>query len=196
MAARIPRRSFATPFVVTFTAACSTTTQPPPTQPPPTETPTGPIATTPPPTDPTTNQTPPPPTPDPKPDVIHRNPPPVDNDPTHVIHRNPPDVTTPPPRNPPPPPPVGDRAWTVFKHGDKCESLIKVECPHGKPGEPMPTCNPPASHDYACPSGMTDTQQLTIVTRGTICIIEPGNTSCPPNMHCNPPPQRKVPCPE
>ncbi|HEV7557505.1 MAG TPA: hypothetical protein VGO00_18705 [Kofleriaceae bacterium] len=181
MAARIPRRSFATPFVVTFTAACSTTTQPPPPQPPPTETPSGPIATAPP-TDPSTVDQTPTPTPTP-PEVIHRNPPPPD--------------VTPPPRNPPPPPPPPpeDRQWTVFKHGAKCEAMIKVECPHGAPGQPMPTCNPPPAHDYACPPGMTDTP-MTIVTRGAICVIQPGNQSCPPNMHCNPPPQRKVPCPE
>jgi len=70
-----------------------------------------------------------------------------------------------------------------------------IRCPTGKPGQPMPTCNPPAARDYTCPTGITS-YPITIVMRAGTCMVDIVAAKCPPNMHCNPPPMRRVTCPE
>lgn len=195
MAARLPRRSFATPFVVTFAtaaAACSTGS-PPPTAPTGNGPPAEPVATAPN-TDPSTGPT--------TPEPVQPTPPettgPQAPDPGPPIHRNPPPQTAPePPAEPMDKPPTDTlRRWTVTKTSDKCHAMAEIHCPTGKPGQPMPTCNPPPASDYACPTSITS-YPITIVMRGpNACVIQPSETKCPPKMHCNPPPMRKVPCPE
>jgi len=74
-------------------------------------------------------------------------------------------------------------------------AAIKVECPKGKPGGPMPTCNPPPPMKYACPDGVTLDKPITVITFGDTCAIQPEPMQCPPNAICNPPRPRQVPCP-
>jgi len=169
MPARIVRRSFATPFVVTLAAACSSS--PPPSHPP--------IMNPPAPQDPTpTDPTPP------------ANPP---TDP-----QTPPTTGGIPPMNPPAPQPVQRGPWRVFKTKDGCQAVVQVECPRPEPGKAVPTCNPPPAHKYEpCPEGVTEKNSLTIVSWvADNCRLQVPMPSCPPKVHCNPPPPKSVPCPE
>jgi hypothetical protein len=180
MAARTPRRNFARPFVVTLAAApaCYTAPAPPPPQPPPA----APAAEAQPAPPPTIVANPPPPE--------SRTPPP---EPTPPIPRRPPNV------NPPPPHDVGPAdgtKWTVFKTKDGCEATFHVECPHGEPGKPMPTCNPPPPRPYTCPPNVTLDHPITIVASGGTCMVEAPPMHCPAGAMCNPPPPRRVECPK
>ena len=164
MAARSPRKIFASPFVVTL-AACFTET-PPPQQP-----------------------TPQPSQPQPRPDVVA-----VEN----------------PPRPTPPPtePTQGggapttynfDQRWTVHKNDQgTCSAMARVDCPKPKkPGDPVPTCNPPPPMKVECPADWDGKAPLAIVqyANQSHCQVEQPPIKCPPNATCNPPPPRKVACP-
>jgi hypothetical protein len=98
-----------------------------------------------------------------------------------------------------PPAPVARGPWRVFKGNDgSCYAGVQVECPKPEPGKPMHTCNPPPAHKYEpCPEGVTETNQVTIVSWGPdSCRVDVPMPSCPPKVHCNPPPPKRVPCPE
>jgi hypothetical protein len=177
MAARLPRRTFSNPFVVTLAAipACVSSTAPPPTtvQPEPVQVSPAPVAE---PTAGTQPATPPPAAPP----VVVANPPrPVD---------------------PPAPEPAAtyDQHWRVTKSGDTCLAMADVKCPTAAPGMPRPTCNPPPPIKYACPDGFTDGQPMTIVLRAgeTECKVDFGPMKCPPKAMCNPPRPRVVACPK
>jgi hypothetical protein len=122
---------------------------------------------------------------------VFKNPPPAEQ---------PPDQQPPPAEvnlNPPPPPSPSEQAsWTVFRGKDGCMAAIKVSCPTGEPGKPMPTCNPPPPFKYACPTGVTIDKPITVITFGDSCAIEPEPIHCPPHTACNPPRPRTVPCPK
>ena len=66
-----------------------------------------------------------------------------------------------------------------------------------KPGGPVPTCNPPPPMKIECPAGWDGKNALAVVQYANTseCVIEPGPMKCPPNTKCNPPPPRKVACP-
>lgn len=109
--------------------------------------------------------------------------------------------------NPPPPTEGGtaptqtytfDQRWTVMKSGEACSAMARVECPKPKkPGDPVPTCNPPPPMKVACPDGWDGKAALTIVqyANQADCMIEPPPMNCPKGAMCNPPPPRKVACP-
>lgn len=162
MAARSPRKIFASPFVVTLAAmpACFTGSSPPPQDP-----------------------------------QVQPRPEPT---PGEVVVANPPPTT-----------PGGggtgqaqtytfDQRWTVMKSGEACSAMANVECPKAKkPGDPVPTCNPPPPMKVACPDGWDGKAALTIVQYANqeSCMIEPPPMRCPKDATCNPPPPRKVACP-
>lgn len=205
MSARAPRRTFASPMVVTVVAsaslgACYVVAKNPTPAPTitvdegannssgsgaATTTPmVGPIATNPP--MPGTTTVPPPPPPQPG---IPR---PV----TTVVVANP---VVPPPATPSSRP-MADRdyAWSVYKRPDgNCFVSIDVKCPTGKPGMPMPTCNPPPPMATTCPIDMAVAQTVTIMQyKGTnTCVIPAPAVSCPPKTMCNPPAPKAVACP-
>ena len=170
MAARVPRRTFASPFVVTLAAApaCYTSSSPAP------------------------QAWPPPPAEQAQPTPAAA--------PTQAAA--PPDFQSPAPviANPPPPgtatAPAQQASWTVFKSKDGCMAAIKVSCPTGEPGKPMPTCNPPPPFRYDCPNGVTLEKPITVITFGDSCALEPEPIHCPPRVACNPPRPRTVPCPK
>lgn len=87
-------------------------------------------------------------------------------------------------------------SWTVFKTKTGCMAAIKVACPTGEPGKPMPTCNPPPAFAYDCPPGISLDKPITIVTFGDSCAVEPEPIHCPPHAACNPPRPRTVTCPK
>lgn len=195
MAARFPRRRFATPFVVTLAgttalAACFVEPAPRAARPQPQPRPTaGATPTEPAPPPPQVVSNPPRPTPAPTP-------------PPQVITNPPRPTTAPPPAviaNPPPPQPVAKatRRWSIRKAGETCEAFSNDGCPTAPNGQPVPTCNPPPPIAYACPDGMTAGDPLTVVQLAgqRECQIEYGATSCPSGARCNPPPPRKVTCP-
>ncbi len=198
---RAPRRTFATPFVLTLAlpfGACvadggvhSSSNQPPPPPPPQNE----PVSTAPPPRPPVAVVNPPRPMPEEPP-------------PTHTV--NPPAPQPEPPKRPPvmnPPRPVPvdtsvekfDQHWTVSRHGAACTAFNDDACkmPNHKPGDPMPTCNPPMPSAYKCPSDLADGASLKIVRRAsaTQCVVDAPAFKCPYNAKCNPPPPRVVDCP-
>jgi hypothetical protein len=124
MAARTPRRSFASPFVVTLATApaCFVSSSTPPSQPISQTAPGQPVSS------------------DPQP----ATPPPSDSP---IIIANPPHPTsTPSPSEPAPPP--EPRQWTVFQTATGCEAAIDAPCPVGA------ICNPPRPTAYACPHGV------------------------------------------
>jgi hypothetical protein len=171
MAARLPRRSFATPFVITLAAApaaCYVQGNPPPStypqEPAPAPSQTPPPTQTPPPVEQTNPNQPPP--------TVITNPPRPQNPDTQVQATN------------------QTSQWTVFKSGDGCQAAVKTECPKGA------MCNPPPPIKYACPENVT--LPVTVVTRdgGATCAIEFPMPSCPPNAACNPPRPRPVACPK
>ncbi|HEY5950320.1 MAG TPA: hypothetical protein VIV40_32725 [Kofleriaceae bacterium] len=152
MAARTPRRSFATPFVVTLAAAPACYVQPSPG-------PQGP----PPPPPPTQTAEPQPPPPvvanPPRPQTEPAQPAPQRPRPIEVANPRPP-TTTQGPATPPPTtkPPAEPARWTVFKSQDGCMAAIKVEC------QPKATCNPPPPFKYACPEGVQLDKPITVAT--------------------------------
>jgi hypothetical protein len=172
MAARTPRRSFATPFVITLAAAPACYVQSTPA-------PTGPTTTTttsaPPPTTTTTPDQPPtqgPPTTGPGPVVT-----------------NPPMPQTQPPATQTVP---GNTKWTVYKTADGCMAAYKVEC------QPKATCNPPPPFKYECPQNVSLDTSITVASNadGSACFVDYGPTKCPPNTACNPPRPQPVACPK
>jgi len=171
MAARTPRRSFATPFVVTLAAApaCFVQSAPPPAQPQP-------------------QPQPQPAQPSDTHPVIVTNPP-----------RPQPEPATPPPQehtnpsvimNPPRPQPAST-SWHVYKTKDGCEAIVNVECPAGA------SCNPPPPQKYDCPSGIAMNKPITVTSQpdGT-CLVEREPPKCPPHAMCNPPRPQTVTCPK
>ncbi len=173
MAARTPRRTFATPFVVTLSACY---TQPPPPQPPPQQPPAA--------------QQPADPTP-----VVIANPPRPTDPPPQPPQIGAAPTTNPPPPQPsePPPNPVDSSpiTWTIYKQktGD-CYAAVKVDCP------PKAMCNPPPPIKYACPENVSLDTAKTVIQIGNSCHVDHGPMSCPPNRRCNPPPPQNVPCPK
>ncbi len=179
MSARIVRRTFAAPFVITL-AACSSSapTSPPHNNPP----------------DPNWNARsdaaqptePTPPTVDPKP-IINSNPPRPD-----MTDKNP---------TPKPEPAKFERKWTVTKATTKgktdCYAMPEVQCPKVEKGQPIPTCNPPAPYPYTCPPGFADGDSLNIILRvgATECFVDRSPMKCPKGARCNPPPPQKIACP-
>jgi hypothetical protein len=149
MAARVPRRSFANPFVVTLAAlpGCYTSAEPPPGGAAEVVTPTNPPAPT--------------------------------------VAR-------------PPPAAAGEQRWTVYKVGDGCEAVMRVDCPKAAPGMPAPTCNPPPPVKYDCPEGLAAGAPFVVVRPAgrAECEKESRPPACPPDASCNPPPPVKLACPE
>ena len=176
MAARTPRRSFASPFVITLAVvpACYTTSnEPPPSprqEPPRVTDPSGPD-------------------PSPAPTVV-ANPPRPEPAPAQESR---PGVIVNPPR--PQPPSPAERAWTLSKGASGCEALAVVDCPKPAPGGPMISCNPPPPVAYPCPDGVDLTAPRTIITVGNGCELSRAPEHCPPGKRCNPPPPKAVPCP-
>jgi hypothetical protein len=169
MAARSPRRSFATSFIITLAPACYAGSAPQTAPPQKTE----PV-----PAEPT------------KPDTLTvvTNPP----------RPTPPPKTEPPKTEPPKTePPKTNISWTVTRHGADCQAFSASACPHPPPGQPIPPCNPPPPMKYACPDNLADGASLTVtqLANQPDCFILPGPISCPPRASCNPPPPRKVACP-
>jgi hypothetical protein len=178
MAARTPRRSFATPFVVTLAAApaCYVQSAPPPNEPVPQQ------------QQQQQQQN--------APGAVVANPPrpqPVEPTPTPAV-TNPPRPVDPPATtvvtNPPRPTgPAAGTTWHVFKTKDGCEAALDVSCPKGA------TCNPPPPQTYDC-EGLSITKPITIVSEGEgICHVQPEPVHCPPGAMCNPPRPRRVACP-
>ena len=86
----------------------------------------------------------------------------------------------------------------MMKSGDKCSAMARVECPKPKkPGDPVPTCNPPPPMKIECPSNWDGKNALTVVkyANTTECVVEVAATGCPQKAACNPPPPRKTACP-
>jgi hypothetical protein len=167
MAARTPRRSFATPFVVTLAAAPACyvqsspgPTQPAPQQPPPTQT-----------TQAQPDQQPPP--------TVMVNPP-----------RPTPDTAAPAqPTQPATTQTSGDK-WTIFQTPNGCQAAVKTECPKGV------MCNPPPPIAYACPANTTLPLTLVSYDGGQTCSAEVQAVKCPEGAICNPPRPRSYPCPK
>jgi hypothetical protein len=217
MAARSPRRSFASPFVVTLAAslpvaACYVQTRtPPPTHargdsPPPqaqpdlpthTENPPRPVQPTEQPSQPHTAM----PThaterPQGQPPVQQTQPPqPANPMPRHATER---------PQRPPPmqqtstPVVKEDRYWTVTRSGSTCQVSPEFSCPKPQAGVAV-SCNPPRPVAYPCPSSMTTGSVRVMQYAGSdYCqvVITTPPLKCPPNAICNPPPPQKVTCPQ
>ena len=169
MAARTPRRSFATPFVITLAAAPACYVQSTPG-------PSGPTTTT------TTSA--PPTTTNPTPDQPQTQGPPTTG-PGPVV------VNPPMPQSQPAAPP--NTKWTVFKQADgACMAAFKVEC------QPKATCNPPPPFKYECPQNVSLEKAITVASNadGSACFVDYGPVSCPPNTACNPPRPTPVACPK
>lgn len=172
MSARIPRRLFSSPFVVTLAAApaCFVQSSTPPSQPISQSNPGQPT------------QTDPRPTP----------PPPETQSPTYIA--NPPRPTNPPADPAPPveqgpvaeadPPPANEQAWMITKTGGSCTSQPITHCP------PKAMCNPPRPQAYSCIEGINYPAKVT--KTGTECRVE-RDPPCPRNAKCKAPPV--VPCP-
>ncbi|MBP9088518.1 MAG: hypothetical protein KBG15_20520 [Kofleriaceae bacterium] len=97
--------------------------------------------------------------------------------------------------------PLADRdySWSVYKRPDgNCSASIDVKCPTGKPGMPVPTCNPPPPMTITCPTEMAVAQTVTIMQyKGTnTCVIPAPAVTCPPKTMCNPPAPTAVSCPK
>lgn len=171
MAARTPRRTFATPFVVTLAAApaCYVQSAPQPQPQPVAQQQAQPADSHP---------------------VVISNPPrpqPAPSDPQPAPSEPPPNLSV--IHNPPKPQPSS--SWHVFKTKDGCEAIVNVQCPAGA------ACNPPPPSKYDCPPGIAMGKPLTVVTDGNDgCMIEPAPPSCPPNVMCNPPRPTQVACPK
>jgi hypothetical protein len=170
MAARTPRRSFATPFVVTLAAAPACYVQSaPPAQP-----------------EPAAQQQPQPASPG----VVVANPPRPQSQP---VDQTPPDQKPNPVVMNPPRPTVAaaGTSWHVFKTKDGCEAALDVECPKGA------TCNPPPPQKYDCPDGIVIGKPITIVAQGDgVCVVQHEPPACPPGAMCNPPRPKPVACPK
>lgn len=93
---------------------------------------------------------------------------------------------------PPPAKPAAYREWTVSRQSGKCSSMVKVHCPEGA------MCNPPPPAKYTCPKFMADGDRIDVVQRAekAECFVDYGEPSCPPGASCNPPRPQKVTCPK
>lgn len=195
MSARIVRRSFASPFVVTLAAALPAAAcyvQPAPTRPANTTSTTG-----------TASEHGTAGTDEPG----HTNPPrpqqpPMTNMPNTtnagVEQAANPNTTviSNPPR--PAPAPKVDLRWAVTRAAGTCTAHAKVTCPTAPAGQPAPMCNPPPPTAYTCGSTMTADGTTNIVQFAgqTECQIEHPPMKCPAGAICNPPPPQKVACPQ
>ena len=187
MAARLPRRSFATPFVVTLAAtvpACFVESNPRPQQPAPATTTAATTATT------AGEPTPAPPT-----TVIANPPRPTEQPAPPPADPKPPTIIANPPR-----PTVAQttRRWHVTRSSGTCLASSDVSCPKPAAGQPMPTCNPPAPQPVACPERTADGESFTVVQWAgqATCQVENPPLKCPPKTMCNPPPPRQATCPQ
>ncbi len=167
MSARQPRRSFATPFVITLAAGAACTPRATPTPPP------GPITTTP---ETTTVETPPVETP------------PVETPPVET-----PPVATPPAETPPSPP-VKTLRWQANQVGQKCTTQLQTDCsePPCEPG-PKVKYDCPKSEDGTILG--IDGARIEGAEGQASCTLRL-QVRCPPSARCNPPPPRSVPCPK
>src|SRR5262245_60967050 len=166
MPARIPRRSFATPFVVTLAAACSSSS-PPPTHPP--------VYNPPPPGDPAPT--------DPAPTPTEQPPP----QPTQG-----PGI---PPMNPPTPPTKRAWQVFKTKDGCMAVVKVDCPNGQpGQPAPTCNP--PPAHKYACPDNMSGDSLVVTTFGTDNRCIVERQPVSCPPNVRCNPPPLQYVPCPE
>lgn len=182
MSAKLPRRSFAAPLVVTLAMpACLVTSgKPAPTPVVNNEEPRG-----------------------------HVNPPRQQpTDPAQPTQEHPGHGTTPPPRDPQPGNEVAQptqqapveetklRTWTVFVQtsgkSQECFAAYDVACP-----PKGATCNPPPPTKLAsCPSGITAERPLKIrESEPNSCALYYPMPECPANMACNPPRPQTVSCP-
>lgn len=179
MSARTPRRSFASPFVVTLAAALPVAAcyvQPGP-----------PVRNAP-------NYTSSPQQPG---EQAPNTPTPDHSTTTAGVEQAP--TTTTVIANPPRPAPVAkqDRRWTVTKASGTCSAFTNSTCPEPPAGQPRPSCNPPPPMKYACPAVMTENMITVVQFAGqNDCQIEYPPIKCPPNAMCNPPPPQKVACPQ
>jgi len=91
-----------------------------------------------------------------------------------------------------------ERSWTVTRAAGTCSASMTTSCPKPLPGKVAPTCNPPAPTSYACLPTLADGGKVMIVLFAgqTECQIQPAPMNCPPNAICNPPPPQKVACPQ
>lgn len=188
MSARAPRRSFATPFVLTLAAvpaACVTSNQPPPSSPQPQA--------------------------QHEPDHVNPPKPQQATEPaewhtgttgtnhhvkgtastgsTTVAQTQPAPASNP---SPAPEKPRGYRQWTVTRSGTTCSSMVKVHCPEGA------MCNPPPPAKYECPKQLAENGRMDVIQRVEKgdCYVDYGEMSCPQGATCNPPPPQKVACPK
>ncbi len=174
MAARTPRRTFATPFVITLAAIPACYVQSAPQQPQPQPQPVAQPQPQPSDSHPVVVVNPPRPQPDPQPQP-QPQPDPQPN--PSVIHN--------------PPRPQAPTSWHVYKTASGCEAAVNVECPTGA------TCNPPPPQKYDCPPGIVMGKPLTVVAvNNSQCIVEQPPPSCPPGAVCNPPRPKPFPCPK
>jgi hypothetical protein len=166
MAARTPRRSFATPFVITLAAApaCYVQSSPAPSQPPQQQPTTAEPAPQPQPTAPPQSQTPPP------------------------VIVNPPMPQTQPPAQTVPP----NAKWTVFKQGDSCMAAEKVTCQPKATCNPPPPFKYECPQNVSIENSITVASNAD----GTACVVEYAPVKCPPNTACNPPRPTPVACPK
>ena len=187
MAARLVRRTFATPFVVTLAALPAACVVQPASAPSayPTPATASPGTTAPGPS---------------RPGVVETQP--ATGQPTVVSNPPRPGVEPAPPAPPAPPKtapaPTYERHWTVSNYNNTCSAFEPVDCPKPVAGKPVATCNPPPPRPYTCTPEITASTPLKIVQHvgQTACFVEQGPMQCPPNMMCNPPPPRRVDCPQ
>lgn len=190
MSARIVRRTFAAPFVITLATACSSSSShtPPHNNPPDPNWNAHSDAAQPPIAEPTPGPT------EPTPSVVIANNPPA---PYPGVDPQPVDKTPPPKREPS----QFERKWTVTKATTKgktdCYAMPEVKCPKVEKGQPIPTCNPPAPYPYTCPPGFAAGDSLNIILRvgATECFVDRQPMKCPKGAMCNPPPPQKIVCP-
>jgi hypothetical protein len=170
--ARLPRRTFAAPFVVTLAACSGTHTNNPPGPRPP---------------------EPPPASTEPAPSTDPGSPGAPASEPSAgpPIHRNP------PPPQPKPKPAEYEQHWYVTNVNGKCSAMPRVDCPKAEPGKPQMTCNPPPPIAYACPpNAPSENFNIALYKGATNCVIEVPPPKCPQGAACNPPAPQNVPCPQ
>ncbi len=94
--------------------------------------------------------------------------------------------------------------WQIVRQSPAgtCTAYVNMECPRGE------MCNPPPPSDYPCPKDARALNSLpNTLTRAAgsqQCVMDVveviGGGSCPPGMHCNPPPPHHIsvtlPCPK
>ena len=104
-----------------------------------------------------------------------------------------------PPRPTPTPVAKQDTRWTITRAAGTCSAYVDATCPEPPAGQPRPSCNPPPPMPYPCGAELrTDGAMLKVVQLAgqSTCQIEQPPIKCPPNAMCNPPPPQKVDCPK